>query len=83
VSEGVEGMGNENSDAKKNKKSGYSFKHGRILRNPFTKRPTFCTVKEIPVSGLNFPRGMMISSNIAPRNLERSPRLMVVLLPAS
>jgi hypothetical protein len=47
-------MGNENSDAQNNEKCSYSFKHQRILRNPFTKRSTFRTVKEIPLSKSNF-----------------------------
>jgi hypothetical protein len=38
-------MGKENTDAQDNEKGGYSFKHGWILRNPFTKGSTFCTVK--------------------------------------
>jgi hypothetical protein len=48
-------VGNENSDAQNNEEHSYSFKHRRILRNPITKGSAFCTVKEIPLSGLNFP----------------------------
>jgi hypothetical protein len=48
-------MGNENSDAQNNQKCGNSFKHPRILRNGFIKTSTFCTVKEVSLSGLNFP----------------------------
>src|ERR1700733_5063566 len=48
-------MGNENSDAQNNQKSGNSFKHRRILRNRRIERSIFCTVKEIPLGGLNFP----------------------------
>ena len=48
-------MGNENSDAQNNQKCCNSFKHPRILRNGFIKTSTFCTVKEVSLSGLNFP----------------------------
>jgi len=54
-SEGVQSVGNENSDAKNNKGCNYSFKHRRILRNRFTKRSTSCIVKEILLSVMNFP----------------------------
>jgi hypothetical protein len=55
VSEGVQRMCNENSNAQNNQKCGDSFKHRRILRNRRIERSIFCTVKEIPLSGLNFP----------------------------
>ena len=51
----VESMGNENSDAQKNEECSYSLEHRRIPRNRFNKRPTFCSVKEIPLSGMKLP----------------------------
>jgi hypothetical protein len=48
VSEGVEGMGNENSDAQNNQKCSNDFKHRRILRD-------LRAVKKIRSSGSNFP----------------------------
>src|ERR1700722_8123304 len=55
-SEGVECVGNENSCAQNNKKYGNNLEHRRTLRNrALTKRSTFCTVKEIQLSELNFP----------------------------
>jgi hypothetical protein len=54
-SEGVQSMGNEDSDAQNNEECSYSFKHRRILRNRFTKRSTFCTVKQIPLSRMKLP----------------------------
>jgi hypothetical protein len=48
-------MGKDNSDAQNNEKCSYNFEHPRISCAIPTKRPTFCTVKEIPLSGLNFP----------------------------
>jgi hypothetical protein len=53
-SEGVQSMGNENSDAQNNQKCGNSFEHRRILRNRSLRDRPCCTVKEIPLSGLNF-----------------------------
>jgi hypothetical protein len=55
ASEGVEGMGNENSDAQNNQKCGNGFKHRRILRNGPLNRSTFLAVKKIRSSGSNFP----------------------------
>jgi hypothetical protein len=54
-SEGVQCMGNENSDAQNNEKYGNTFKHRRILRNRPIERSTFCTVKEIPLSDMRLP----------------------------
>jgi hypothetical protein len=54
-SEGVQSMGNEDSDAQNNEECSYSFKHRRILRNRFTKRSTFCTVKQTPLSRMKLP----------------------------
>jgi hypothetical protein len=70
-------MGKENSEAQNNEKSNNSFKHRRILRNRFTKRSTFCTVKEIPVSEMNFSRHDDFEQHCA-RVQNARPRLMIV-----
>jgi hypothetical protein len=46
-------MGKKNSDAQDNEKCGYSFKHRWIPEQRLCS--AFCTVQEIPLSGLNFP----------------------------
>jgi hypothetical protein len=63
MAEGVQCMGNEDSDAQNYQKCGNDFKHQRILRNQPIERSPFCTVKEIPLWHLNF-LPLMISSNI-------------------
>jgi hypothetical protein len=76
-------MCNQNSDAQNNQKKGNGFEHRPALRNPFIKRVTFCTVKEIQLSEPNFPPRDDFEQHCAPC-LECLPRLMVVPdLPAS
>jgi hypothetical protein len=55
MSEGVQCMGNENPDTQNNQECGNNFKHRSILRNRRIERSIFCTVKEIPHTGLHFP----------------------------
>jgi hypothetical protein len=60
VSEGVEGMGNENSDAQNNQKCSNDFKHRRILRD-------LRAVKKI-IERIKFPAASRSTSSAPQRN---------------
>jgi hypothetical protein len=61
-------MGKQNTDAQYNEECSYSLEHQRLLRNRSNKAPTFCTVKEIPLSVVNFSGHDDFEQHCVPRS---------------